>query len=90
MTPRVGPPIRSCYDAQTHLQVSQEGMRTTAQGDMPFHSSVKDWRPVGGVKMPFDSVTAGRADHGVTTINEVVFDEPMDDKMFEPPAPGAP
>ena len=88
MTPRVGPPIRSCYDARTHLQVSQEGMRTTLQGDVPFHSSVKDWRPVGGVKIPFDSVTQAGPMTVVTTINEVVFDEPMDDKMFEPPAPG--
>jgi hypothetical protein len=90
MTPRVGPPIRSCYDAQTHLQASQEGMRATAQGDVPFHSTVKDWRPVGGVKIPFDSVTQAGPITVVTTINEVVFDEPMDDKMFEPPAPGAP
>src|SRR3954453_4341538 len=87
MTPRVGPPIRTCYDAQTHLQVSQEGMRTTAQGDVPFHSSVKDWRPVGGVKIPFDSVTRAGPIRVVTTINVVFFEEPMDDKMFEPPAP---
>ncbi len=26
----------------------------------------------------------------LTTVNEVKFDEPMDDKMFEPPAAGAP
>ncbi len=90
MTPKVGPPIRSCYDAQTHLQASQEGMRATAQGDVPFHSAVKDWRPVGGVKIPFDSVTQAGPITVVTTVNEIVFDEPMDDKMFEPPAPGAP
>jgi hypothetical protein len=90
MTPKIGPPIRSCYDAQTHLQASQEGMRTTAQGDVPFHSAVKDWRPVGGVKIPFDSVTQAGPITVVTTINEIVFDEPMDDKMFEPPTPGAP
>ena len=90
MTPKVGAPIRSCYDAQTHLQASQEGMRATAQGDVPFHSTVKDWRPVGGVKIPFDSVTQAGPITVVTTINEIVFDEPMDDKMFEPPAPGAP
>jgi len=90
MTPRVGAPIRNCYDARTHLQVSQEGMRATAQGDVPFHSAVKDWRPVGGVKIPFDSETQAGPVTVITTINEIVFDEPMDDKMFEPPAPGAP
>jgi hypothetical protein len=90
MTPKVGAPIRSCYDAQTHLQASQEGMRATAQGDVPFHSTVTDWRPVGGVKIPFDSVTQAGPITVVTTIDQIVFDEPMDDKMFEPPAPGAP
>ena len=90
MTPKVGPPIRSCYDAGTHLPVSQEGMRATAQGDVPFHSAVKDWHTVGGVKVPFDSVTQAGPITVVTTVNEIVFDEPMDDKIFEPPAPGAP
>jgi hypothetical protein len=90
MTPKVGPSIRNCYDARTHLQVSQEGLRTTAQGEVPFHSAVKDWRPVAGVKIPFDSETQAGPITVVTTINEIVFDEPMDDKMFEPPAPGAP
>jgi hypothetical protein len=42
------------------------------------------------VKIPFDSVTQAGPITVVTTVNEIVFDEPMDDKMFEPPAPGAP
>jgi hypothetical protein len=45
---------------------------------------------VGGVKIPFDSVTQAGPITVVTTVNEIVFDEPMDEKMFEPPAPGAP
>jgi hypothetical protein len=90
MTPKLGPPIRSCYDARTHLQVSQEGMRTTLQGDIPFRSTVKDWRPVGGVKIPFGSETQAGPITVLTTITEIVFDEPMDDKMFDPPTPGAP
>jgi hypothetical protein len=90
MTPRLGPAIRGCYDRQTHLQVSQEGTRTTAQGDVPFHATVRDWRPVGNLKIPYVSETQAGPITVVTTINEVVFDEPLDDHMFEPPAPGAP
>ncbi len=87
MTPRLGPSIRCCYDRQTHLQVSQEGTRATAQGDVPFHASVRDWRTVGGVKIPYVSETQAGPVTIVTTIDELVFDEPIDDKMFEPPAP---
>jgi hypothetical protein len=90
MTPRLGPAIRSCYDRQTHLQVSQEGTRATAQGDVPFYVTVRDWRPVGGVKIPYVSETQAGPITIVTTVDAFVFDEPLDDKMFEPPAPGAP
>src|SRR3954452_13979537 len=47
-TPRLGQPLRSCYDARTHLQVSQSGVRTTPQGDVPFRATLGDWRDVGG------------------------------------------
>ena len=87
---RLGAPIRSCYDVQTHLQVLQEGMRTTPQGDVPFRSTAKDWRDVGGVRIPYTSQTQAGPITIVTAVSEVAFDEPMDDKMFEPPASAAP
>jgi hypothetical protein len=89
LTPRAGGPIRNCYDSQTHLQVSQEGTRATAQGNVPFRSKESDWREVGGIKMAFSSETQAGPITILTTINEVAFDEPLDDKMFEPPAPAA-
>jgi len=90
MTPRVGPALRNCYDRQTHLQVSQEGTRVTPQGDIPFRSTVSDWRTVGGLKIPY--LTEGHMGPVtvVATVNDVTFDEPMDDKMFEPPAAPSP
>jgi hypothetical protein len=90
MTPRKGPAIRNCYDAGTHLQVTQEGTRTTAQGDIPFQLKVSDWRSVGGVKIPYVSQTQAGPVTLVTTITEITFDEPMNNKMFQPPAPDAP
>ncbi len=88
MTPRAGAPIRACYDERTHLQLSQEGVHATAQGDVPFHSTVSDWRSVGGIKIPYASQTQAGPMTIVTTVNEVAFDEPLDEKMFEPPAVG--
>jgi hypothetical protein len=90
MTPRIGPPLRNCYDRQTHLQVSQEGTRVTPQGDIPFRSTVSDWRTVGGLKIPYLSEGQMGPVTVVTTVNDVTFDEPMDDKMFEPPAAPTP
>ena len=90
MTPRVAPVIRTCYDARTHLQVSQEGTRVTPQGDIPFRTTLRDWHDVGGVKMPYTAETQAGPVTIVTTVTEVAFDVPADDKMFDPPAPAAP
>ncbi|HEY4395415.1 MAG TPA: hypothetical protein VGP64_15195 [Polyangia bacterium] len=89
MTPRTGDPIRSCYDRQTHLQVSQEGIHATPQGNVPFKVTMDDWRNIGGIKMPYTTEMHAGPVVIVTTVNEVAFDEPMDDKMFEPPSPNA-
>lgn len=86
MTPRIGPAIRNCYDRQTHLQVSQEGTKVTPQGDIPFRSTLTDWRTIGGLKIPYLSQGQMGPVTVVTTVNDVSFDEPMDDKMFDPPA----
>jgi hypothetical protein len=85
LTPKAGAPIRNCYDRQTHLQVSQDGLRATPQGNVPFRATTRDWRTVGGITMAFSSETQAGPITIVTTINDVVFDEPLDDKMFDPP-----
>jgi hypothetical protein len=89
MTLREGAPIRACYDRQTHLEVSQEGIRATAQGEVPFRSTMSDWRTVGGVKLPYASQTQAGPMTILTTVESVAFDEPIDEAMFEPPAPAA-
>jgi hypothetical protein len=89
LTPKSGAPIRNCYDRQTHLQVLQEGIRATAQGDVPFRSKETDWRTVAGIKMAYSSETQAGPITILTTINDVAFDEPMDDQMFEPPSAAA-
>ncbi|HLK91188.1 MAG TPA: hypothetical protein VKZ18_14920 [Polyangia bacterium] len=90
LTLRAGAPMRDCYDRQTHLQVSLEGTRATPQGDVPFKSTISDWRSVGGIKVPFSSETHAGPVTIVNTVDDVRFDEPVDDKMFDPPAAGGP
>jgi hypothetical protein len=89
LTPSEGNAVTNCYDATTHLQVIQKGSRASPQGDIPFLTVVKDWRDVGGVKMPFGLDTqAGPLTYTVRVI-DVKFDQHMDDKMFEPPTAAA-
>jgi hypothetical protein len=89
-TPKIGKSMKSCYDRTTHLQVSQSGIRATPQGDVPFRATMSDWRSVGGVKMPFLAETQVGPVTLLVKIKSVTFDEPIDDKMFEPPMPAAP
>jgi hypothetical protein len=90
LTPHEGPPVTNCYDAKTHLQVSQKGTRSTPQGDTPFTSTLKDWREVGGLKMPFSVETQAGPITFSARLSDVKFDTVMSDKMFEPPSAGAP
>lgn len=86
-TPKLGSPLRSCYDAKTHLQVSQSGVRAGPQGDMPFRAIIREWREIAGVKIPFESNTQLGPITTVDRVTSVTFDEPIDDKMFDPPKP---
>ena len=87
LTPKIGNPVTNCYDAATHLQVLQKGLRATPQGDTPYSSTFKNWRDVGGVKLPFDVDTQAGPITFTARTTDVKFDEVLDDKMFEPPSP---
>jgi hypothetical protein len=90
LTPKLGPPIRNCYDRHSHLQVLQEGTHTTPQGDVPFRSTMSDWRDVDGIKVAFVTETQAGPITLLMKVASVVFDEPMNDAMFEPPSPAPP
>ncbi|MES1165907.1 MAG: hypothetical protein ABUR63_09120 [Verrucomicrobiota bacterium] len=90
LTPKIAPPMRACYDSQTHLEVSLDGTRATPQGQVPFTSTVSDWRPVGGLKIPYASQMQAGPVTIVTALSEIAFDEPLDEKIFDPPGAAAP
>jgi hypothetical protein len=87
LTPKVAPPTTRCFDPASHLQVIEKGIRPTPQGDTPFSSTVSDWRRVGGLLLPFGLETQAGPITFSAKVQSIVFDEPMDDKQFEPPQP---
>jgi hypothetical protein len=68
--------------------VSQKGSRPTPQGETPFTSTLKDWREVGGMKMPFAVETQAGPITFTARVTDVKYDVPVSDKMFEPPSAG--
>ncbi len=88
LTPKLAPPITNCYDAATHLLVTQQGSRPTPHGPVPFSLTVKEWLTSRGLKLP--SVTETKA--GPVTfdsrLTDVFFDEPVDRRIFAVPSPG--
>ena len=70
--------------------MSQSGIARKPAGRIPFRATISDWRDVGGVKIPFESNTQLGPITLVDRIKSVTFDEPMDDKMFDPPQPNGP
>ena len=85
LTPRIGQPLVTCYDAETHLQVLQKGTAATPQGDVPFTSRIKGWKEFEGLKLPeVVEMTTGPIDFSARLL-EVAFDKPIDEKMFEIP-----
>jgi hypothetical protein len=85
LTPSIGQPLTTCYDAETHLQVSQKGIAATPQGDVPFTSRIKSWKEFGGIKLPeVVEMTTGPIEFAARLTN-VAFDKPIDDKRFEVP-----
>jgi hypothetical protein len=89
MTPKEGHGRTTCYDPVTHLQVLQKGMAATPQGDVPFTSRIKEWKEFGGMKLPaLVEMTTGPIEFSAR-LTDVVFDKPVNDKIFEMPRAGA-
>jgi hypothetical protein len=85
MTPRLGKPITSCFDAETHLRTLQKGVRATPQGETPIRAIFSDWRTVRGVKVPYvEELTMGPVTM-IAKVTELKFDEKFPAKLFALP-----
>jgi hypothetical protein len=85
LTPKTGHPMTNCYDPVTHLQVLQRGTASTPQGDVPFSSRTKEWKDVGGMKIPSLIEMSTGPIELVARVTEVTFDKPVDEAIFEIP-----
>jgi zinc protease len=85
MTPKVGKPTTSCFDAETHLRTLQKGIRAAPQGETPVRATFSDWRAVKGVKVPWvEELTMGPVTM-VARVTELKFDEKFPAKLFALP-----
>jgi hypothetical protein len=85
LTPKLSPPMTDCFDARTHLLVSQRGVRSGPQGDTPFVARMKDWRTVGGVQVPFGTEMQVGPLSFAGTVTLAEFDVPIDPALFAVP-----
>ena len=85
LTPAVGQPAVSCFDANTHLRVYQQGKQATPQGEVPYTAHLSDWRDVEGVKLPFREETTAGPMAVEARIAEVKFDQKMAPSLFKLP-----
>ncbi len=85
LTPAVGQPAISCFDATTHLRVYQQGKQATPQGEVPYSAHLSDWRDVEGVKLPFREETTAGPMSVDARIAEVKFDQKMAPTLFKLP-----
>jgi hypothetical protein len=90
LTPKLGPALTRCYDAKTHLAVLERGVRSGPQGNTPFVAHIKDWRPVGDMKMPFVTEMQVGPLSFLGTVTSTELDGPIDAKVFAVPEATAP
>lgn len=84
---KLGKPSVLCFDAKTHLRVSQTGVQPSPGGDIPYKLVFGDWRAVKGIKTWYlEKMTAGP-----TTvegrISSLVLDEKIPASRFKMPKP---
>jgi len=86
LTPKAGAAMTECFDPRTHLMVRQRGSRSSPQGNTPFVAHMRDWRPVGDIKMPFVTEMQVGPLSFVGTITSAELDVPVNASMFAVPA----
>jgi len=90
LTPKLGPSLVNCYDAETHLLISQSGTRPGPQGSVPFVARPRDWRTVRDVKVPYVTETKIGPLGFTAKVTLVELDVPIDPAIFAmPKAPPA-
>lgn len=80
-----GRPSVTCFDRKTHLRVWEKGVQASPGGPVPYTTRFSDWHVVDGVRVWYrEAVTVGPVTMEGHII-ELVFDEPMPDRLFALP-----
>jgi outer membrane lipoprotein-sorting protein len=81
-------------DADSYLEIKEEGKRTIRGSEQEFDTSIGDYREVGGLMFPFalDSGAKGSQERQKITIDKVELNIPVEAATFKmpPPSPPAP
>jgi len=83
------PPLTDCFDGRSHLLALQRGVRAGPQGTTPFVARIRDWRPVGDMKVAFVTEMQVGPLSFIGTVTSVELDTPIDPTMFAMPAASA-
>ena len=57
LTPKAGSPVTEWYSKKTGLLMKQSSVHKTSMGEIPAEALLKDYKPVGGLTMPFTRVS---------------------------------
>jgi hypothetical protein len=85
LTPRLGKPITSCFDAETHLRAMQKGIKATPQGETPYKAIASDWRDLKGFKIPYAEELVLGPVTLTAKVTEIKLDEKLPAKLFALP-----
>ncbi|MEJ7623529.1 MAG: serine hydrolase [Pyrinomonadaceae bacterium] len=82
-----GTTFREFYSTKTFLLIRREGViaSSTSSQQLPYTTTLSDYRDVDGIKLPFKTVTENIANGTmVTTIKSIKHNVLIDDKVFAP------
>jgi outer membrane lipoprotein-sorting protein len=82
--------IQTVYlDADSYLEIKDEGQRTVRGSVVETETSLGDYKEVGGLMFPFsiESGIKGTEQKQKITIDKVEFNVPLDEARFKMPAP---
>lgn len=86
LAPEVGQPLLQYFDQKTLYMVRMDMTFEGPQGKMAIETTIGDYRPVDGVKVPFSMrQKIGGAAEMVVTLNSVKNNVPVDDALFAMP-----
>ena len=83
-TPLKGNAVVERYSTKTYLLLQRETskLNTDLGISLTVASTYSDYRPVGGLMIPFKIVEAAQGSETTTLVKEVIFDAPIPDSVF--------